>query len=85
MTVLAISSLPHVTGDIIVFTVPPEIAVPSTTLSCFALGSTLTSVVCTTTDKLTISVVLTFTGGNLNSGTAFSFQLNGIVNPSDTR
>ena len=83
-TILAVSPLPHVTGDILKFTVPAEITLPSTA-SCTAQGSTLTSVVCAFTSTTYVTVTLTFTGGTLNAGTSFQFLLNGVTNPPDTR
>jgi hypothetical protein len=62
-TINFVSGLPHVSGDIISFTFPPEITLPSS-IGCQIMGL-ITALTCTKIGTDSMTAVMTFAGGSV--------------------
>jgi len=72
-TVTMYSPLPHFSGDIIWFTFPPQILLPSV-VNCVAI-SALTAITCQRLGQSEVSGVMTFIGDFNEVGTMITFQV----------
>ena len=82
-TITIVADLNLYTTDIFYITFPPEVTLPSSP-SCTA-GSSLSQATCTSPSSNTLKVVLKFSSSPLQAGTAFTFTVTNVKNPSSTK
>lgn len=79
-TIDAVSVIPHITNDKMIFTFPTEISL--TSVSC-TIGTSVTTVLCSKSGN-TLTAILGF-GAGITPNTPFQFNVIGVKNPPDTR